>query len=216
MFIQKTRKKITANDDINNVDIDLQDTTDDGEVVIEPEATDLLFEAEDVAELLAEATGETVEVSVEDDSVEFAVGEDVFTVEAEGDEEILEASSSLRLRGKRQVAASTRRTSSNRIPSQRRVSAASSKKVIRKVPVTASDSSKVPPKEMKAKISQALKKAGYDLTVTSGEDKFGYPCYKLSDGTNVMYIGTWDSGTDERLSVEEVIQDALEVARKEF
>lgn len=58
---------------------------------VAPEATDLLFEAEDVAELVAEVTGEEVQVEAEEDVVTFTVGEDEFQVIAEGDEEILEA-----------------------------------------------------------------------------------------------------------------------------
>lgn len=61
------------------------------EVEVAPEASDLLFEAEDVAQLVAEVTGEDVSVSADDDVVTFEIGEDVFTVEAEGDEEILES-----------------------------------------------------------------------------------------------------------------------------
>ena len=67
------------------------DTQVGGEAVVEPEASDLLFEAEDVAELVAEITGEDVEVTADEGSVVFAVGEDEYTVEAEGDEEVLEA-----------------------------------------------------------------------------------------------------------------------------
>lgn len=67
------------------------DTQVGGEAVVEPEASDLLFEAEDVAELVAEITGEDVEVTADEDSVVFAVGNDEYTVEAEGDEEVLEA-----------------------------------------------------------------------------------------------------------------------------
>lgn len=78
----------------------------EGDVTIEPEASDLLFEVEDVAELIAEITGEPVDVSADEESVEFAVGEDVFTVEAEGDEEILE-STRRPLTNKRTVKAST-------------------------------------------------------------------------------------------------------------
>lgn len=78
----------------------------EGDVTIEPEASDLLFEVEDVAELIAEITGEPVDVSADEESVEFAVGEDVFTVEAEGDEEILEATRRP-LKNKRTVKAST-------------------------------------------------------------------------------------------------------------
>lgn len=96
MFIQK--RKITAN-------------TEPGATVA-PEATDLLFEAEDVAELVAEVTGEAVEVTVEDDAVTFAVGENEYTVEAEGDEELLEAATNKTFRGKKPVAASTNRPTS--------------------------------------------------------------------------------------------------------
>lgn len=73
------------------------------------EETDLLFEAADVAELLAEVTGESVDVTVQDDgeSVDFAIGEDVYTIQAEGDEEVLETSRRA-LAGKRKVAASRR------------------------------------------------------------------------------------------------------------
>lgn len=77
---------------------------------VAPEATDLLFETEDVADLVAEVTGETVEVETTDDAVEFTVGEgeeaETFTVEPEEDAEILE---SARIpRSKRAVKASTR------------------------------------------------------------------------------------------------------------
>ena len=94
MYIQKKRRPIRANEEM-------------GEVAVAPEATDLLFEAEDVAELVAEVTGEDVEVIAEEDTVVFTIGEDEFTVEAEGDEEILEATRK-NVRGKRKVAASKR------------------------------------------------------------------------------------------------------------
>lgn len=93
MYIQ--RRRITANADV------------DGETTVAPEASDLLFEAEDVAELVAEVTGEPVDVSADDDTVTFAVGEDEYTVEAEGDEEVLEAVRRP-LRNKKAVAASRR------------------------------------------------------------------------------------------------------------
>ena len=64
----------------------------EAEVEVAPEATELLFETDDVAELISEVTGEDVSVEATEDSVEFTVGEDeVYTVEPEGDEEILEA-----------------------------------------------------------------------------------------------------------------------------
>lgn len=77
MYIQKsTRKPIRANDE--------------AEVV---ETSDLLFEADDVADLVAEVTGEevTAEPAADGESVVFTVGDEEYTVEAEGGEEILEA-----------------------------------------------------------------------------------------------------------------------------
>ena len=72
--IKSSRKRIVAEETVN-----------------EPIVGDLLFEAEDVAELLAEVTGEAVEMEVNDEglSVEFAIGDDVYTVEAEGTEEVV-------------------------------------------------------------------------------------------------------------------------------
>ena len=94
MYIQ--RRRITAN------------ANPDAGATVAPEASDLLFEAEDVADLVAEVTGEPVDVTADDTTVVFAVGEDEYTVEAEGDEEVLEATRRP-LRGKRTVAASTNR-----------------------------------------------------------------------------------------------------------
>lgn len=109
MFIQK--RKITADDAVDApVVVDevakAADAAPDAEVA--PEASELLFETEEVAQLLAEVTGETVDVELDDENeaVKFTVGDDEFTVHAEGDEEILE---SRRVgRGKREVAASTK------------------------------------------------------------------------------------------------------------
>ena len=61
------------------------------ETEIADEATELLFEVEEVAELIANVTGEDVEVTADGDTAEFAVGEDVFTVEAEDTTEVLES-----------------------------------------------------------------------------------------------------------------------------
>ena len=66
------RRKIRANEEL-----------EEAVVEVEPEATDLLFEAEDVG------------VEVVEDSVVFTVGEEEFTVEPDGDEEILEASTKI-------------------------------------------------------------------------------------------------------------------------
>ena len=131
MFIQKRR--IVAEDEI--MDQEMDDVVDEGgagDVAVAPEATDLLFEAEDVAELVAEVTGEAVEVTVDDDAVTFAIGDDEFTVEAEGDEEILEASRKV-LRGKRRVSASTSRRVASKKSAQRRVAASRQTRPVRKV-----------------------------------------------------------------------------------
>lgn len=107
MMIHKRR--IVADEEI----IDTPDVADEGAegtVNVAPEATDLLFEAEDVAELIAEVTGEAVEVEIadEEDTVTFTVGENEFVVEAEGNEEILEAVRK-NVRGKKAVTASTKK-----------------------------------------------------------------------------------------------------------
>lgn len=131
----RRRSRIAASDEIDDVNAttDVDDTAEGG-VDVAPEATDLLFEAEDVAELVAEVTGEAVEVTADEDTVTFAIGEAEYTVEAEGNEEILE---SVRrpMRGKRTVAASTRRTPAAR---RRTVSASTqtrrTARTVRKVP----------------------------------------------------------------------------------
>ena len=106
MMIHKRR--IVADEEI----IDTPAVADEGtggSVNVAPEATDLLFEAEDVAELIAEVTGEAVEVEIADeDTVTFTVGQDEFVVEAEGTEEVLE-SVRKNVRGKKAVTASTKK-----------------------------------------------------------------------------------------------------------
>lgn len=100
---------------------EIVDETEGGaaaDVVVDPEATDLLFEVEDVAELVAEVTGQEVEVTADENQVTFAVGEDNFIVEAEGDEEILESSMKV-LKGKKTVKASTRRPARKPAPRRR-------------------------------------------------------------------------------------------------
>ena len=94
------------------------------EVVVDvaPEATDLLFEAEDVAELVAEVTGEEVAVEADEDAVVFTVGEEEFIVEPDGDEEVLEASTKIR-KPARKVSASTRRPAARKVSASTRTSA---------------------------------------------------------------------------------------------
>ena len=108
------------------------EVAEEGAVDVTPEATDLLFEAEDVAELVAEVTGEDVEVTADEDAVTFAVGEDEFTVEPEGDEEVLE---SVRrpMKNKRPVKASSRRPV-KAAAKRRPVKASRKARTIKKVP----------------------------------------------------------------------------------
>lgn len=101
MYIQKkgSTRRIRAAEDVD----------------VTPEASELLFQAEDVAQLVAEVTDEDVAVDTDDttDAVVFTVGDDEYTVEPEGDEEILEASTRPSVR-KRTVSASTRTGRYNR------------------------------------------------------------------------------------------------------
>lgn len=85
------------------------------EVEVAPEAAEMMFEAEDVAELLAEVTGREVTVDVTDDATActIEVGEDVFEIDASDaevlyDEEAAPApvAESRRLRARKPVAAS--------------------------------------------------------------------------------------------------------------
>ena len=96
------RRNIRANDEMDEEVVEEEVAVD-----VAPEASDLLFEAEDVAELVAEVTGQEVAVTAEDDVITFQVGEDEYVVESEGDEEILE-STRKPLRNKKPVKASRR------------------------------------------------------------------------------------------------------------
>lgn len=80
MKINRVSSKIVADDEVMVDDTMPEDT-----------ASDLLFEADDVAELLSEVTGEEVGVDTDEDTVIFTVGDDEYTIEAEGDEEELTA-----------------------------------------------------------------------------------------------------------------------------
>lgn len=120
---QRLGRRVVAEDEI----VDMPETS--GEVNVEPEATDLLFETQDVAELLAEATGEPVDVTVDDETAEvtFGVGDQEITVAPEGDEEILESCKGKR-RGDADVVASKRRVSKGRVAASSR----SSRRIVRK------------------------------------------------------------------------------------
>ena len=91
IYSKRSTKAIKADDELD-VEDELPEV-EDTDVEVSPEATELLFETEDVAQLLAEVTQQPVDVDTTDDgeSVEFTVGKDVYTVESEGDEEVLES-----------------------------------------------------------------------------------------------------------------------------
>lgn len=97
------RRAIKADEEIMDEEV----TDDDAGAAVEvaPEASDLLFEAGDVAELIAEVTGQDVAVEADENTVTFEIGDDQFVVEADGDEEILEATKRP-LQGKKPVKAS--------------------------------------------------------------------------------------------------------------
>ena len=71
---------------------------------VAPEAADLLFEAEDVAQLVAEITGEDVSVEADESTVTFEVAGESYTCEAEDGLE--EVESCTRIRSRRPVKAS--------------------------------------------------------------------------------------------------------------
>lgn len=105
---KKARRRVTAGEEID-APVETPEVEVEEDVVIDPSATELVFETEDVAQLIAEVTGDTVEVEADADAVVFTVGDADYTVEPEGDEEILETSRKV-LRGKKPVSASTRPT----------------------------------------------------------------------------------------------------------
>ena len=82
------------------------------EDIVTEAAADLLFEAEDVAELITQVTGEDVAVDADPDTqaVTFTVGDDEYVVEPDGDEELVESCTRVtRSRNRRPVSASTNR-----------------------------------------------------------------------------------------------------------
>lgn len=121
-------RKIHAEEDIEvpEMDAELPEPAADVEpdVTVDEVASTLLFEAEDVAELIAEVTDQPVDVTVDEDEVEFAIGDDVYTITPEGDEEIVEESTRLR-KGARRVSASRRVSAARRVARPARRVAAS-------------------------------------------------------------------------------------------
>lgn len=100
-----TRKPLKA----VKADEEVEETAPEApEAEVAPEATELLFETEDVAQLLAEVTDEDVTVDVDDDTDEivFTVADEEYTVAPDGEEELLEAST--RIMGKKRVSAASK------------------------------------------------------------------------------------------------------------
>lgn len=85
----RNKKKIVADDEIMEQPVD---QVADEDVAVEPAAAEMLFEAEDVADILAEVTGQPITVEVADDASQcvIGVGDDEFTIDAEDAEEINE------------------------------------------------------------------------------------------------------------------------------
>ena len=76
----RNKKKIVADDEIMEQHVD--QVADD--VDVEPAAAEMLFEAEDVADILAEVTNQPITVEVADDASQcvIGVGDDEFTIDA--------------------------------------------------------------------------------------------------------------------------------------
>lgn len=136
---QASRRRVRAEEDFDAPVAPEAEVVED--VTVDEAASELLFEAEDVAELVSEVSGQPVDVTVDDDAVSFTVGEDTYTVTPEGDEEVVEESRRMRRSARsvragrqitrrrptaRRVAASQRRPSARRVAASRRVSSARS------------------------------------------------------------------------------------------
>ncbi len=88
------------------------------ETEVAEEAADLLFEAEDVAQLVAEITGEDVAVEADGTSVTFDVAGETYTCEA--DEDIEDVEASRKIRTSKRIAASKTIPARNRKIARRR------------------------------------------------------------------------------------------------
>lgn len=123
------RRAIKADEEIADIEAPIDDAPiadeEIADVSVDTEATELLFEAEDVAELVSEVAGLPVDVTVDEDEVVFTVGDDEYTVTPEGDEEVVEQSRRMRksvrsVRAGRQI---SRRAPARRVAASRRVAA---------------------------------------------------------------------------------------------
>ena len=115
------RRAIKADEEFDDIE-EIEDMPVDDMPGADEAASELLFEAEDVAELVAEVSGLPVDVTADEDAVVFTVGDDEFTVTPDGDEEIVEQSTRVS-RSARRVAASRRVARPSKVAASRRVSA---------------------------------------------------------------------------------------------
>lgn len=104
---RKPLKGVKADEEVEETEV-APEAPEAPEAEVAPEATELLFETEDVAQLLAEVTDEDVTVDVDDDTDEivFTVADEEYTVAPDGEEELLEAST--RIMGKKRVSAASK------------------------------------------------------------------------------------------------------------
>lgn len=137
------RKAVKADDEIADLPADAPDEAPatDADVSVDAEASELLFEAEDVAELISEVTESPVDVTVDKDQVVFTIGEDEYTVTPEGDEEVVEDSRKLRrsarsVRAGRAMRRPMARRPESRVAASRRASVARRVAASRKAPAT--------------------------------------------------------------------------------
>ena len=112
-------------DDLPADDLPVDDIpAEEAEVTVDEEASELLFEAEDVAELVSEVSGLPVDDTVDEYDVTFTVGDDVFTVTPEGDEEIVEQSTRVRKSASEVAASRSVARPARKVAASRKVSAA--------------------------------------------------------------------------------------------
>lgn len=121
--VRASRRFIKSEDEIEDIEqfddeIPADDDTDDEEAPVEEE---ILFEASDVAEVLAEVTGEPVDYTLDDETTEvtFTVGDDEITVTPEGDEEVVEEST--RVRGRKVSASQKIKRPVRKVSASRRI-----------------------------------------------------------------------------------------------
>ncbi len=131
------RRAVKADEEIEEIEAPVEDAPiDAGGVNVDAEASELLFEAEDVAELIAEVSGQPVDVTADEDEVIFTVGEDEYTVTPEGDEEIVEESRRVRRARSVKAGRAVRRPMARRVSASRRASATRRVSASRRVSAT--------------------------------------------------------------------------------